>query len=138
MKNKDQILLEDVYDLVLENYKWKDVEELMVKSFMTSGGGHPPDYTFDQMLKMGYKFYYPYFRGLSHHEGMANVIFVRSDKKPTEEVAGDFYFVEPEKFKPMLDEKTFKKDLEKVFDEWNEWEMDAIGMGNPRVKGWGI
>jgi len=137
MRSKDQILLENLYEMISEDSNWSDVESLSIDSFMTSGAGHPPTYTFKDMLKFGYKFYYAYFKPLSFHEGMAEVTFVRSNEKPTEEVAGTFYYIQPEKFKPMLDEETFKKDLEKVYDEWNKHEMEAIGMDNPRVRGWG-
>jgi hypothetical protein len=122
---------------LLENEKWNDVEEMTINFFMVSGGGHPASYTFKDMLKLGYTYYYPYFYALSHHEAMANVVFIRSKKRPTKEIEGDFYTHQPENFLPMIDEESFKRELEKIYDKMNEWEMDAIDMGNPRVKGWG-
>jgi hypothetical protein len=136
MRDRDHILLEKAYD-DMHDKEWDDVEEMLVDSFMTSGAGHPPIFNFKEMLNKGYNYYYPYFSALSFHEGLANVAFIRSKDRPTKDIELNYRTISPEDLIPLSNEKTFKRDLEKVYDKLNEWEMKAIEMDNPRVKGWG-
>lgn len=140
MRSKDQILLEGIYESLKDWGELNDVESFNVTDFIRDGRGIV-DLTFDDMVKSGYKFYFAYFYPLSHHEGVANVIFTRSKKKPTEEILDDFTMgsisIKPWEWHPLIDNKTFIKDIEKIVDKWNTHEGNAIEMDNPRVKGWG-
>jgi len=142
MRNKDQILLENIYNSIYEDRKWYgtfyDMETISAETFHIHTKTGESDLTYEDMVDEGYNFYVAYFHPMSFHEGFAAVTFIRSEERPEKDIKDRHdNIIKPWEWQPLFDKELFQKDIEKALNDWNKYEMEAIEMDNPRVKGWG-